>query len=121
MCIQLFLHAALEGDDIKITGDGKQSRNFIHIDDLVRGLVLITEKGIAGETINLAGNEKISVNDIARYAQEFGARDAIYTENRKDDFFDQDVSIAKAERLLGWKPEITFDQGMRKFFEWLTN
>lgn len=121
MCIQIFLNAALEGDDIKITGDGKQSRNFIHIDDLVRGLVLITEKGIVGETINLAGNEKISVNDIARYAQEFGARDAIYIENRKDDFFDQDVSIAKAERLLGWKPEITFDQGMRKFFEWLTD
>ncbi len=119
MCIQIFMNAALIGDNIKITGDGKQSRNFIHIDDLVRALVLVTEKGVVGEMINMAGNEKISVNDIARYAQEFGARDIEYVENRKDDFYDQDVSLEKAERLLGWKPEITFDKGIREMFQWL--
>lgn len=119
MCIQIFLDAALKGEKLKITGNGKQSRNFIHIDDLIRGLVLIVEKEIVGETINLAGNEKISINDIARYAQELGAGDITYVEKRKDDFYDQDVSLAKAERLLGWKPEIKFKNGIKTMFLWL--
>jgi len=119
MCIQIFLNAALVGDNIKITGNGNQSRNFIHIDDLVRALVLVTEKGIVGEMINLAGNEKISINEIAKYAQEFGAGDIIYIENRKDDFYDQDVSLVKAKRLLDWKPEINFKSGIKQMFQWL--
>ena len=119
MCIQIFLNAALVGDSIKITGNGNQSRNFIHIDDLVRALVLVTEKGIVGEMINLAGNEKISINEIAKYAQEFGAGDIIYIENRKDDFYDQDVSLVKAKRLLDWKPEINFKSGIKQMFQWL--
>jgi UDP-glucose 4-epimerase len=119
MCIQKFLDAAVKKDSIMITGTGEQSRNFIHIDDLVRGLVLITEKGVVKETINLAGNEKISVNDIAGYAQEFGAGCAYSTENRKDDFFDQDVSLKKAKKLLDWEPKVKFKDGIKKMYEWL--
>ena len=44
MCIQKFIDAAVNHKPIIITGDGNQSRNFVHIDDLVRALVLITEK-----------------------------------------------------------------------------
>ena len=119
MCIQRFLDAAIKGEPITITGDGRQNRNFIHIDDLVRALVLVTERGIVGETINLAGSEKISINDIAKYALEFGAKDMSYTNERKDDFFNQDIDLSKAKRLLGWKPEITFEEGIKSMHLWL--
>lgn len=119
MCIQLFLENALKGEKVRIDGGGNQNRNFVHIDDLVRGLVLITDKEIKGETINLTGNESISVNDIAEYALRFGARGKWFAPSRKDDFHDQDVSINKAERLLGWKPEISFEEGITSFYEWL--
>lgn len=119
MCIQKFMDAAIAGGPMEITGDGKQSRNFIHIDDLVRAMVLVVEKGIENETISLAGNESISINDIAKYAQEFGAGEIIYISERKDDFIDQDVSLEKAKRLLGWEPKIKFKDGIKSMFKWL--
>lgn len=119
MCIQLFLRAALKGEKINIDGSGEQARNFIHIDDLIRGLVLLNEKGVVNQTINFAGNEKISINDIANYALAFGAKDIIKTPKRKDDFSDQDVSLEKANLLLDWRPEIIFEKGIKDFFAWL--
>jgi UDP-glucose 4-epimerase len=119
MACQIFMEAAVKKQPIEITGDGTQSRNFIHLDDLVKALVLLVEKDIAGETINLTGNESISINDIADYALEFGATGKTYVSKRKDDFHDQDVSIEKAERLLGWKPEIKFEDGIKSFYQWI--
>lgn len=118
MCIQKFMEAAVKKEGIVITGDGKQARNFIHIDDLVRGLVLLDK--VVG-TINFAGNERISVNEIAWFALKFGATKKEYIPNRKDDFNDQDVSIEKAENLLGWKPEVTFEKGITSFYEYYNN
>ncbi len=77
------------------------------------------EKDITGETINLTGNESISINDIADYALEFGATEKSYIAERQDDFRDQDVSIEKAFVLLGWKPEIKFKDGIKAFYEWI--
>lgn len=119
MCVQLFMEAAVKKTPIVVTSDGKQARNFVHIDDLVRGLVLVTEKGVVGETINLAGKEKISINDISNYSLKFGATNREYIPKRKDDFRDQDVSLKKAKKLLGWKPEVKFSKGIRAFYEWL--
>jgi len=119
MCVQIFIDAAIRGKNMNITGDGTQSRNFVHIDDLVRALVLIVDKKIVGETINLAGSEKISINDIAWIAQKFGAGKVKYIPPRKDDFTDQQVSLKKAKELLNWEPEIKFEEGMRMFYKWL--
>jgi UDP-glucose 4-epimerase len=119
MCIQKFLDAAIKKEELKITGDGNQNRDFIHIDDLVNGLVSVVKGRIEGETINLAGNEKISVNNIAKYAQEFGAGKINFIPERKDDFHDQDVSLKKAKRLLNWQPEIIFKEGIESFYKWL--
>ena len=118
MCIQRFLDATLKREELKITGNGAQARNFIHIDDLIRALVLLTEKGIVGETINLAGNERISVNDIAKCALDLGAMGVKYIPARKDDFLNQDVCLEKAKRLLGWQPEIRFKDGIKSFYNW---
>ena len=118
MCIQKFLDAASKKEDIYVTGDGGQNRNFIHIDDLVRAMVLLAESEVVGETINLGGSERTSVNDIARYAQELGAGEITFREARKDDFYDQDVSLKKAEMLLGWKPLIPFEFGIKDFYKY---
>lgn len=119
MCIQKFLDAAIAKEPIEITGDGNQSRNFIHIDDLVRAMILVIEKGIEYETINMAGNESISINDIAKYAQKFGAGKITHTPERKDDFIDQNVSLEKAKRLLDWEPKVKFADGIRSMYDWL--
>ena len=120
MAIQKFLQAAVDKREIMITGDGTQNRNFIHIDDLISGLLLVNEKGVIGETINFAGSEKISIQDIANYALGFGVTGTTNTLPRKDDFHDQDVSNEKAKRLLGWQPKVKFDDGIKEMYQWLT-
>lgn len=119
MACQIFMEAAVKGQAIEITGNGRQSRNFVHLDDLVIAMVLLSGRDIVGETINLTGNESISINDIADYALKFGAAGRSYIAERKDDFFDQDVSIKKAYALLGWKPEIKFSDGIKDFYNWI--
>ena len=119
MCIQKFLQSALEKKEISIAGDGEQNRNFVHIDDLVRALVLLAEKDVIGQTINLAGKEQSSVNEIARLAIFLGAIGYQQTPCRKDDFHDQNVSLDKARELLGWQPEVKFEDGIKSMFEWL--
>jgi len=121
MCIQKFLNAAIYHETMKVTGSGDQNRNFIHIDDLVRALVILLGKEICCKTINLTGKESISVNDIAKLAIEFGAKDIKYVTDRKDDFINQEVDISNAKELLGWEPQITFREGFKKFYQWLAS
>lgn len=121
MCIQKFLEAAINKKPIYITGDGTQARNFVHVDDLVRACVLVNEKGVIGETINMGGSELISINTIADYALSFGATEKIYIAERKDDFKDQNVSLEKAKKLLDWQPEIKFEQGIKEFYNAIHN
>jgi UDP-glucose 4-epimerase len=121
MCVQRFMEAAVNKTPIVVTSDGKQNRNFVHIDDLIRGIALVTEKGIKGQTINLCGKEKISINDISEYALKWGATNREYIAKRKDDFRHQKVSIKKAKKLLGWEPEIKFNQGIKDFYDYVVN
>ena len=119
MACQIFMEAAVKKQPIKITGNGQQSRNFVHLDDLVRAMVFLTDEGIENATINLTGNESVSINDIADYALEFGATGKTYVAERKDDFRNQDVSIEKAKELLDWEPQIKFKDGIRDFYNYV--
>jgi UDP-glucose 4-epimerase len=118
MAIQKFVDAAVNHLSIQITGDGKQARKFVHIDDLIRALVLVAERGVVGETINLCGKEKTSINKIAKYAQQLGAGEITYIPSRKDDFIDQNASVEKAKCLLGWQPEVKFKDGIKQMYNW---
>lgn len=120
MCVQTFLEKTIKGEPLTIKGDGKQVRNFIHIDDAVKGFAAVTE--IENETINIAGKERISIEEIALLAMELGkTKKVIYKPERKDDFRNQNISIWKAKQLLNWQPEIRFADGIKKFYEWLAD
>lgn len=123
MCIQKFLRKALRGETLQVDGTGTQVRNYIHIDDLVRGLALVTDKGIVGETFNLAGREFISVIDIARECLKLSGlpEEFEYRPERKDDFRYQMVSIEKANRMLGWQPKRVFAQSLKEEYDALNN
>ena len=120
MCVQKFLEATMKGEPLTIKGDGKQVRNFIHIDDLTRALVAVAEKKVENQTINIAGKETISVEDIASLAMKIGkSKKIIYKPERKDDFRNQNISIWKAKQLPGWVPRVRFAEGIKEFYEWL--
>ena len=118
MCIQEFLKAGIEKRGFTMTGDGKQGRNFLYIDDAVSGFLAII--GTEGETINLAGKEYITINQLANWAiTKYGALGYTTSPPRKGDFIKQNVSINKAKRLLNWEPKVKFEDGLERFHEWL--
>ena len=111
-CIQ-----ALEGKPITVYGDGSQTRSFCYVDDLVRGFILLMEvDGLAGEVINLGNPEE---HTILQFAERIDALTDVYNgvvfePLPQDDPQRRRPDISKAQRLLGWQPEISLDDGLRK-------
>jgi len=122
MCIQRFLEKALRKEKLVIHSDGKQVRNFIHIDDAVEGFAAVVEKEVENEIINIAGAEQISILEIAKMVLKLAQLPEdylVFEPKRKDDFRYQFVSLQKAKKLLGWQPKIRFEEGLKEFYEWL--
>jgi len=111
-CVQ-----ALAGEALTVYGDGRQTRSLCYVDDLVRGLVLLMETdGLAGEVVNLGSPLEVTVGDLAERvstAADTPAR-VIFQPLPSEDPTRRCPDIAKAERLLGWRPEVDLDDGLRR-------
>lgn len=119
--LSLFIKAALSGTAPTIYGDGEQTRDFTFIDNVVDGVLrAIDAPGVAGEVINVAGGGRISLNEAwATLGSILGPLPAPrYEPNRPGDVRDSQADIGKAERLLGFRPHVSFTEGLRRTVEW---
>ena len=120
MSIFRFIKWIDEGKPIKIFGDGTQSRDFTYVDDIAKGTILAM-KPVGYEIINLGGGKNpISLNEIiSKIESLLGKRANIqYLEPNKADMKETWADITKAEEILGWKPEIDIDEGLKRTVEW---
>ncbi|HEV8666381.1 MAG TPA: NAD-dependent epimerase/dehydratase family protein [Candidatus Paceibacterota bacterium] len=111
LVVAKFLDYKRQGKKLPITGTGDQTRDFTHIQDVVRGILLAVESQEVGmgEVINLGGGRQISVNEVADLIDP--EHDHEYIEARFEPH-DTLASIEKAKRWLGWEPQITFEDGI---------
>jgi nucleoside-diphosphate-sugar epimerase len=118
-----FFYWAMNGQALPITGDGTETRDWTYVDDIVDGLLAmgVREQAI-GESINLGSGVEHRVIDMANKVNEIaGNKAGIKFVPRRD----WDVktrllsSIGKAERLLGYKPEWRFEDGLGEVWSWL--
>lgn len=130
--IPLMILNALSGKPLPVYGDGKQIRDWLFVEDHARALVQVATKGEIGETYNIGGHnekqnievvktlcallEELSPNKpagIANYA------DLItYVKDRPGHDVRYAIDASKIERELGWKPQETFESGLRKTVQW---
>ena len=115
-----FIVNALNDDDIIIYGDGKQTRSFQYIDDLVGGIdKMMRKEGFAGP-VNLGNPNEISIKDLAEIIiKKTNSRSKIIFEEQATDDPKRrcpDISLAKKE--LGWEPNITLEEGLEKTIEY---
>lgn len=109
-----------EGEPVTVYGDGQQSsRDYTYVDDIARG-VIAGLKPLGYEIINLGSDSPIVLIDTIRLIEEFVGKKA-NLEHRP--FHPADVratwaNIQKAERLLGWRPQVTFRQGVMELVRW---
>lgn len=130
--IPLMILNALSGKPLPVYGDGKQIRDWLFVEDHARALVQVATKGEIGETYNIGGHnekqnievvktlcvllEELSPNKpagVANYA------DLItYVKDRPGHDVRYAIDASKIERELGWKPQETFESGLRKTVQW---
>jgi nucleoside-diphosphate-sugar epimerase len=119
--ISVFATALLENRSPRIYGDGEQTRDFTYVANVVDGVLRACEApGISGEVINVATGGRISLNQLFREMRTLVGADVepTYTEGRAGDVRDSQADIAKAGRLLGYKPIVSFEEGLRRTVEW---
>lgn len=115
--IPRFLTALLKGQRPIVFGDGEQTRDFTYIENVVQAnLLAATSKDAIGAAMNIGCGERVSLNHVLQIAGELlGTRvEAEYREPRPGDVRDSLADINKARRLLGYKPEVNFKEGLAR-------
>lgn len=114
LVIGKFLKQRKEGRPITITGDGEQTRDFTHVRDVVRANMLAAEADSvgAGEVLNIGAGEDVSINTLAKLI----GGSTVYVEPRLEPRYTR-ADTSKAKEVLGWQPEISFEEGVAELKE----
>jgi UDP-glucose 4-epimerase len=120
LLIPIFIKKALNGDPLTIAGKGEQYRNFIYVRDMAEAHVLATSPKAINQTYNLEGLQKVTVREVAEGVRKnIGDHVKIdYVPERPGDFGGKEISAQKAEKELGWKASVPFDEGLRRTIKW---
>ncbi len=116
-----FITAMLRGEPPTIYGDGTQSRDFTYVDDVVQANLLALEAREAnGEPINVASGVRYSLLDlVATLNAVLGTRlTPRHAPRRAGDVWHSQASIARAERVLGYRPRVALAEGLRRTVAW---
>jgi UDP-glucose 4-epimerase len=121
--IPKFVRAMLQGEQPVIFGDGKQSRDFTYIDNVVSANLLACQapaEGAAGRVFNVAAGKNFSLNELYSLLQEITgyAGGASYASPRGGDVRDSLADTAKAQQAMGYKTLVDFREGLRRTVEW---
>ena len=122
--LPMMITNALDDKPLPVYGDGKQQREWLHVEDNCRGILQVLEKGKIGETYNIGGldvEENLAMvgrllvltgkpDSLLSYVQDRPGHDRRYALNRK-----------KIETELGWRPQIPLEDGLRQTIEWYEN
>ena len=118
-----FMAAAISGDTLEVHSDGKQSRDFTYIDNVVQGnLLAASAKNVAGEVFNLACGENYSLLDIIRVLEKLCGKKLKrkHSSERVGDVRRTWADMRKAKKLLGYKPSVSFEDGLARTWDWFS-
>lgn len=116
-----FIRQIDRGETITVFGDGLQSRDFTFVDDIATGTIAAAQTQVGCEVINLGGgNQPYSINDLIGRIETLLGKKAIvdYQPAHKADMESTWANIDKAGNLLGWKPEVSLDDGLKACVDW---
>jgi len=118
--IPYFIVAALRNEPLEVFGDGEQTMDAIYVDDVVKALTLCIEKS-PNKTVEIGSSEPIKVNDLAKkiIAMTNGKSEIAHKPMRKGETTSSHICAnGNMEKLLGFKPRIKLEEGLKKTIEW---
>lgn len=112
-----FIVAALAGRPLRLDADGKQTRAFCYIDDMIEGLLLLMGSECGHSPINIGTEEEVSLRDLAQMIiKVLGSQSKIMVAPRRaDDPMRRKADSSKAAKLLNWRPKTRLSVGVSKF------
>jgi dTDP-glucose 4,6-dehydratase len=118
--IPLFVTNALDGLPLPVYGDGRQTRDWLHVEDHCAGIETVLRQGEAGEVYNVGGGEELENIDVThRILRLTGADDSLVTYVEDRPGHDRRYSLDTTKlRGLGWRPERDFERGLAETVEW---
>ena len=119
--IPLFILNAMAGKPLPIYGTGKAIRDYLYVTDHCSAIDLILHKGKIGETYCIGGDSEKNGIEVADAILECLGKPAslkTYVEDRKGHDMRYAIDHSKITKELGWKPSVTFEEGIRKTVEW---
>ena len=122
MAFHIFIKAILKEKKLTIFGDGKQSRNFTYVKDIVKANILAAESDVVGEIFNIGGDGKrVVLNDAIDLMEEIIGKKANreYQKVVKGDVKHTSADTTKAKKMLGYAPEVDFEEGLIREIEFL--
>ncbi len=115
----IFIGKMLRGEVPTIFGDGEQLRDYVYVSDIVRANIAALERG-DGQIYNIGSGIGTSVNQIYEKLQQITgfSQPAIYSEHRTGEIQRVYLDSSKASKELGWKVQVSFDEGLARTVEW---
>jgi dTDP-glucose 4,6-dehydratase len=119
--LPLMITNALDDKSLPIYGDGLQQRDWLHVEDNCRGVLAVLEKGRVGECYNIGGLDVVENLAIARRLLHLtGKSESLlsYVKDRPGHDRRYALTCHKMEKHLGWKPQISLEDGLRQTIDW---
>jgi dTDP-glucose 4,6-dehydratase len=119
--LPLMITNALEDKPLPIYGDGKQQRDWVHVEDNCRGILAVLERGRVGETYNIGGLDVEENLALARrLLRVLGKPESLLSHVADRPGHDRRYALdcKKMEKDLGWKPALRLDEGLRQTIDW---
>lgn len=114
--VHAFLKRALDGDPLRIHGDGQQTRDFVHISDVVRANRHAATTDHTGEVFNVGTGEQVTIRRLAELVCDAVGVDSdiVHAEERPGDIRHSLADVTKARSKLGFEPTVDLEHGLRR-------
>jgi UDP-glucuronate decarboxylase len=118
-----FITQALENKDLTVYGDGKQTRSFCYISDMVEGIIKMMNQDNFIGPVNLGNPKEFTILELAEKIVELTGSNSkiVFKELPKDDPKQRCPDITLAKEKLEWKPKVELDEGLKKTIEYFKN
>ncbi|HEY2545250.1 MAG TPA: dTDP-glucose 4,6-dehydratase [Candidatus Acidoferrum sp.] len=122
--VPLMITNAMNDKALPVYGDGKQQRDWLHVEDNCRGILAVLEKGKIGETYNIGGSDlEENLTMVRRILELTGKTESLlsYVQDRPGHDRRYALNCGKIQEELGWKPEISLETGLCQTIDWYKN
>jgi dTDP-glucose 4,6-dehydratase len=122
--IPLMITNALSDKPLPVYGDGRQQRDWLHVEDNCRGLLAVLERGKIGEIYNIGGSDlEENLTMVQRILELTGKPESLlcYVQDRPGHDRRYALNCKKIETELGWRPVISLEDGLRETIDWYKN